>query len=285
MSTQPYNNASLSTLHKTEGSKSLKIMFSKRVLSEEEKSKLSNDILDQMLLSKSIRGSIQIIEPHGNSLIRPMKGLTVDVMAPKNDIVFQVSFSGSSYSGVYSKAYRLKAGWNSVYVDLSRDLRRTEFQGLDTFKSIKFIVSDSNPIGEASEVYIDNLLFHKKATYSTVHEEGRSWENGSECIYRGSVADRGDTMYYPIVPEKGPQNLYYCTSKHMDIGASGWGLENHKSCLIKGSPADKQLGGQESSYDRELYNKDNIPECSSAAMDPDGDGLAWENNHSCYIQI
>ncbi|WP_238609097.1 cellulase family glycosylhydrolase [Bifidobacterium animalis] len=82
-----------------------------------------------------------------------------------------------------------------------------------------------------------------------------------------------------------------CSSASVDPDGDGWGWENNQSCQVvsngsgdsgnSGNTGDSgnsgNTGGNSGTTD------DGYPICSSASVDPDGDGWGWENNASCKV--
>ena len=204
-------------------------------------------------------------------------------MAPKHDMNFALILYGEHKVPARSRLYSLKPGWNQVYIDFARDFPDIKIDEIGVMSSMRLIINYRSPIGLYTEAYVDNLKYYGKSNYDVIHENGFGWERGQECIYPGSVADGGDRVFKEPILEKGPLRYYYCSSKHYDHARTGWGFENNQSCLVKGSPAEKQLGGEQGNYDDDIYDDSNHPLCTPNAVDPDGDGLGWENNQTCRI--
>ncbi|WP_299536247.1 cellulase family glycosylhydrolase, partial [uncultured Streptomyces sp.] len=74
-----------------------------------------------------------------------------------------------------------------------------------------------------------------------------------------------------------PNGYPYCVSGASDPDGDGWGWENNRSCVVRGSSADTGNGGSGTA-------PNGYPYCVSGASDPDGDGWGWENNRSCVVR-
>ncbi|MEU7298454.1 carbohydrate-binding domain-containing protein, partial [Streptomyces exfoliatus] len=62
-----------------------------------------------------------------------------------------------------------------------------------------------------------------------------------------------------------------------DPDGDGWGWENSRSCVVRGSAADTGTGGGTA--------PNGYPYCAAgSASDPDGDGWGWENSRSCVVR-
>lgn len=72
-----------------------------------------------------------------------------------------------------------------------------------------------------------------------------------------------------------PNGYPYCGSASSDPDGDGWGWENNRSCVVRGSAADV---GQPAGTAPNGY-----PYCASASSDPDGDGWGWEQGRSCVV--
>lgn len=65
----------------------------------------------------------------------------------------------------------------------------------------------------------------------------------------------------------------YCSVTGADVDGDGYGWEDNKSCVVRGSAADRS---------RPL-NTSVHPACVSSESDPDGDGYGFENGKSCVV--
>ncbi|MGW4892457.1 cellulase family glycosylhydrolase, partial [Kitasatospora sp. NPDC004240] len=72
-----------------------------------------------------------------------------------------------------------------------------------------------------------------------------------------------------------PNGYPYCANgSATDPDGDGWGWENSRSCVVRGSAADTGSTGGTA--------PNGYPYCANgSATDPDGDGWGWENSRSC----
>ena len=77
-------------------------------------------------------------------------------------------------------------------------------------------------------------------------------------------------------PGTAPNGYPYCASVASDPDGDGWGWEQSRSCVVRGSAVD--TGSQPTTA------PNGYPFCSSAASDPDGDGWGWEQSRSCVVR-
>ncbi|MFF6887978.1 cellulase family glycosylhydrolase [Streptomyces sp. NPDC012421] len=79
-----------------------------------------------------------------------------------------------------------------------------------------------------------------------------------------------------------PNGYPYCASgTASDPDGDGWGWENNRSCVVRGSAADTGSGGGDTGGTA----PNGYPYCANGtASDPDGDGWGWENNRSCVVR-
>ncbi|MEW2551528.1 cellulase family glycosylhydrolase [Streptomyces zhihengii] len=75
-----------------------------------------------------------------------------------------------------------------------------------------------------------------------------------------------------------PNGYPYCANGGAtDPDGDGWGWENSRSCVVRGSAADGGSGGGTA--------PNGYPYCANGgATDPDGDGWGWENSRSCVVR-
>ncbi|MFE1382962.1 cellulase family glycosylhydrolase [Streptomyces sp. NPDC058740] len=74
-----------------------------------------------------------------------------------------------------------------------------------------------------------------------------------------------------------PNGYPYCVNSSSDPDGDGWGWENSRSCVVRGSAADTGSGGGTA--------PNGYPYCvNGSASDPDGDGWGWENQRSCVVR-
>lgn len=66
----------------------------------------------------------------------------------------------------------------------------------------------------------------------------------------------------------------FCSVAGADVDGDGYGWENNKTCVVRGSAADKSAHVDTSDH----------PACDSSESDPDGDGYGFENGKSCVVQ-
>ncbi|MEV6248771.1 cellulase family glycosylhydrolase [Streptomyces sp. NPDC051742] len=88
-------------------------------------------------------------------------------------------------------------------------------------------------------------------------------------VYGGTGGGTGGTA---------PNGYPYCVAGGAsDPDGDGWGWENNRSCVVRGSAADTGTGGGTA--------PNGYPYCAGGgASDPDGDGWGWENNRSCVVR-
>ncbi|MFC9730011.1 cellulase family glycosylhydrolase [Streptomyces roseolus] len=102
--------------------------------------------------------------------------------------------------------------------------------------------------------------------------DGISATSTRATIYGGSGGGTGGTA---------PNGYPYCVNGGAsDPDGDGWGWENNRSCVVRGSAADTGSGGGTGGTAPNGY-----PYCAhGSASDPDGDGWGWENNRSCVVR-
>ncbi|MFJ5778982.1 cellulase family glycosylhydrolase [Streptomyces sp. NPDC093094] len=76
-----------------------------------------------------------------------------------------------------------------------------------------------------------------------------------------------------------PNGYPYCVNgSSSDPDGDGWGWENNRSCVVRGSAADTGSTGGGTA-------PNGYPYCvNGSSSDPDGDGWGWENNRSCVVR-
>ncbi|MEU2241155.1 cellulase family glycosylhydrolase [Streptomyces sp. NPDC018338] len=91
-------------------------------------------------------------------------------------------------------------------------------------------------------------------------------------IYGGGGGGTGGTA---------PNGYPYCANGgSSDPDGDGWGWENSRSCVVRGSAADTGSGGGTGGTAPNGY-----PYCANGgSSDPDGDGWGWENSRSCVVR-
>ncbi|OKK13478.1 cellulase family glycosylhydrolase [Streptomyces sp. CB02400] len=74
-----------------------------------------------------------------------------------------------------------------------------------------------------------------------------------------------------------PNGYPYCVNgSSSDPDGDGWGWENSRSCVVRGSAADTGSAGTA---------PNGYPYCvNGSSSDPDGDGWGWENSRSCVVR-
>ncbi|MGW1591766.1 cellulase family glycosylhydrolase [Streptomyces sp. NPDC002386] len=88
-------------------------------------------------------------------------------------------------------------------------------------------------------------------------------------VYGGGSGTGGGTA---------PNGYPYCVNGgSSDPDGDGWGWENNRSCVVRGSSADTGPGSGTA--------PNGYPYCvNGGSSDPDGDGWGWENNRSCVVR-
>ncbi|MGW0286034.1 cellulase family glycosylhydrolase [Streptomyces sp. NPDC003236] len=88
-------------------------------------------------------------------------------------------------------------------------------------------------------------------------------------VYGGGSGTGGGTA---------PNGYPYCVNGgSSDPDGDGWGWENNRSCVVRGSSADTGAGSGTA--------PNGYPYCvNGGSSDPDGDGWGWENNRSCVVR-
>ncbi|GAA3083596.1 cellulase family glycosylhydrolase [Streptomyces roseofulvus] len=79
-----------------------------------------------------------------------------------------------------------------------------------------------------------------------------------------------------------PNGYPYCVNgSSSDPDGDGWGWENQRSCVVRGSAADTGSGGGNTGGTA----PNGYPYCvNGSSSDPDGDGWGWENQRSCVVR-
>ncbi|MFJ8659667.1 cellulase family glycosylhydrolase [Streptomyces sp. NPDC093795] len=79
-----------------------------------------------------------------------------------------------------------------------------------------------------------------------------------------------------------PNGYPYCANGgSTDPDGDGWGWENQRSCVVRGSAADTGSGGGNTGGTA----PNGYPYCmNGGSTDPDGDGWGWENQRSCVVR-
>ncbi|MEU2549041.1 cellulase family glycosylhydrolase, partial [Streptomyces roseolus] len=79
-----------------------------------------------------------------------------------------------------------------------------------------------------------------------------------------------------------PNGYPYCVNgSSSDPDGDGWGWENSRSCVVRGSAADTGSGGGNTGGTA----PNGYPYCvNGSSSDPDGDGWGWENSRSCVVR-
>ncbi|MFF9472379.1 cellulase family glycosylhydrolase, partial [Streptomyces roseolus] len=79
-----------------------------------------------------------------------------------------------------------------------------------------------------------------------------------------------------------PNGYPYCANgSSSDPDGDGWGWENQRSCVVRGSAADTGSGGGNTGGTA----PNGYPYCANgSSSDPDGDGWGWENQRSCVVR-
>ncbi|MFD3663028.1 cellulase family glycosylhydrolase [Streptomyces sp. NPDC058659] len=77
-----------------------------------------------------------------------------------------------------------------------------------------------------------------------------------------------------------PNGYPYCANGSSDPDGDGWGWENNRSCVVRGSAADTGSGGGDTGGTA----PNGYPYCANGSTDPDGDGWGWENSRSCVVR-
>ncbi|MEU2503513.1 cellulase family glycosylhydrolase [Streptomyces sp. NPDC007863] len=109
---------------------------------------------------------------------------------------------------------------------------------------------------------------------------GNRFFNGADGISatstRATVYGGGDTG------GTAPNGYPYCVNgTASDPDGDGWGWENSRSCVVRGSAADTGSGGGSTGGTA----PNGYPYCANgSASDPDGDGWGWENSRSCVVR-
>lgn len=109
--------------------------------------------------------------------------------------------------------------------------------------------------------------------------DGWGWENNRSCV----VVDEYTSQQDAGSGQTGGSTTFpTCRSAATDPDNDGYGYEDGRSCLVDRSSGQSQNNsGQNNTQPQQNNAAPNLPVCSDASSDHDGDGYGWENNQSC----
>ena len=119
--------------------------------------------------------------------------------------------------------------------------------------------------------------------------DGYGWENNQTCLVDNNQTNNNSSQ----AASSGSTTNGWptCSSASVDPDGDGYGWENNQTCLVddnQTSNNSSQAGNNavDTAVDtatNTARNSDGWPTCSSASVDPDGDGYGWENNQTCAV--
>jgi len=152
------------------------------------------------------------------------------------------------------------------------------------------------PAGSEREALINDCTAADKyvlCDYSNAGPSGHGWNPFAEqsCPPEENPNAAVPVQATPAAPvdnNSGPSNssdyIPDCSSPDSDSDGDGFGWENGESCIAVASEVTQTpVANNSGSSSNNVTSRRTMPDCASAASDPDNDGYGWENGESCMV--